>query len=65
LFVLLAAVLTLASIVMSVISVHLLTILQTARGLDLAAAVALGALIGPSQVEARMIRVSLGASAGI
>ena len=47
LFVLLAAVLTLASIVMSVISVHMLTILQTARGLDLAAVVTMGAVIGP------------------
>jgi hypothetical protein len=60
LFVLLATVLTLASIVMSVISVHLLTILQTARGLDLAAAVVLGAVVGPSQVAARLIEMAFG-----
>jgi hypothetical protein len=60
LFVLLAAVLTLAPIVMSVISVHLVTILQTARGLDLATAVALGALVGPSQVGARLIEMVFG-----
>ncbi len=59
-FVLLASVLTLASIVMAVISVHLLTILQTARGLDLAAAVALGALVGPSQVGAHLIEIAFG-----
>ena len=40
----------------TVISVHLLTLLQ-ARGLTLAAAVALGALVGPSQVGARFIEM--------
>ena len=54
-FVLLAAVLTVGSAVMSVIGVHILTILRDGRGLDLAAAVAVGALIGPSQVGARVI----------
>ena len=34
---------------MSVISVHLLTLLRAGRGLDLAAVVTLDALIGPSQ----------------
>jgi predicted MFS family arabinose efflux permease len=60
LFVLLAAVLTLASIVMSVISVHLLTILQTALGLDLVAAVSMGAVVGPSQVGARLVEMAFG-----
>jgi hypothetical protein len=40
--------------VSTVISVHLLTILQ-ASNISLAAAVALGALVGPSQVGARFI----------
>ena len=40
----------------TVISVHLLTLLE-ARGLTLAAAVALGALVGPSQVGARFIEM--------
>jgi MFS family permease len=60
LFLLLAAALTLASTVMSVVSVHLLTILQTARGLDLAAAVTFGAMVGPSQVGARVIEMTFG-----
>jgi hypothetical protein len=58
-FVLVAAVVTLGSVVASVISVHLLAILQ-ARGLDLAAAVALGALVGPSQVGARIVESAFG-----
>jgi hypothetical protein len=43
----------------SVVSVHLLAILQ-GRGLDLAAAVALGALVGPSQVGARLFEMMFG-----
>jgi predicted MFS family arabinose efflux permease len=43
----------------SVLSVHLLTILQ-ARGLELASAVALGALVGPSQVGGRMFEMMFG-----
>jgi len=43
----------------SVFSVHLLTILQT-RGLELAGAVALGALVGPSQVGGRIVEMILG-----
>jgi len=58
-FILLAAGLTVGSVVQSVVSVHLLTILQ-ARGLELATAVALGALVGPSQVGARVIEKLLG-----
>jgi hypothetical protein len=40
-----------------VISVHLLTLLQD-RGFGLAAAVSLGALVGPSQVGARVIEMA-------
>jgi MFS family permease len=58
-FLLLAAGLTLASVVMTVISIHLLTILQ-ARGMALAAAVGLGALVGPSQVGARVLETLVG-----
>ncbi|HEX2726969.1 MAG TPA: MFS transporter [Beijerinckiaceae bacterium] len=43
----------------SVLSVHLLTILQ-ARGLELAGAVALGALVGPSQVGGRVLEMIFG-----
>ena len=58
-FALLALILALSAFLMSVISVHLLEILQ-ARGLDLAVAVGLGALIGPSQVGARMVEMFIG-----
>ena len=52
----LATTITLASIISTVLSVHLLTILQ-GKGLALAAAVSLGALVGPSQVAARTIEM--------
>ena len=58
-FVILAAGLTVASVIMTVISVHLLVLLQT-RGLTLATAVGLGALIGPSQVGARVLEAAFG-----
>jgi len=58
-FILLAVVLTLGSVITSMIAVHLLTFLQ-ARGLELAAAVALGALVGPSQVGARVVEMAFG-----
>jgi len=58
-FALLAVVLTLGAMTASMIGVHLLTFLQ-ARGLGLAAAVALGALVGPSQVGARVIEMAFG-----
>ena len=61
-FVLLAAGFTLAAVVMTVVSVHLLTLLQS-RGVGLAAAVALGALIGPSQVGARILEMLVGRKA--
>jgi MFS family permease len=56
LFLLLATTITLASIISTVLSVHLLTILQ-GKGFALAAAVSLGALVGPSQVAARTIEM--------
>lgn len=58
-FVLIAASFTLTSAIASVISVHLLTMLQS-RGVALAAAVGLGALIGPSQVGARLVEMLFG-----
>ncbi|MDR3465310.1 MAG: MFS transporter [Xanthobacteraceae bacterium] len=58
LFLLLATTITLASVVSTVISVHLLTVLK-ARGLTLAAAVSLGALVGPAQVAARAIEMAI------
>ena len=58
-FVLMTSTIALCSVISSVVSVHLLTILQ-AGGLSLAAAVALGALVGPSQVGARVIELVVG-----
>lgn len=58
-FLLLATVLTLGAITASMIAVHVLTFLQ-ARGLELGAAVALGALVGPSQVGARVVEMAFG-----
>ena len=59
LFWLLASCLTLASVVMTVVSVELIALLQ-ARGLVLATAVGLGALVGPAQVGARVVEFTLG-----
>jgi MFS family permease len=58
-FWLVAVNLTGAAILMTVVSIHMLTLLQ-ARGVDLAVAVALGALIGPAQVGARIVEAMLG-----
>jgi MFS family permease len=55
-FVLLATTIMVGSMLSTVISVHLLTILQV-HGVALAGAVALGALVGPSQVGARFIEM--------
>ena len=52
-FLVLVALLVVSGIVMGLVSVHLLTLLQ-AQGETLAVAVSLGALIGPSQVVARV-----------
>jgi MFS family permease len=56
LLVLIATTLTLASTISSMLSVHLLNILQ-ASGMTLAAAIAFGALVGPSQVGARAVEM--------
>ena len=56
LIVLLAAIVTTAGIISATWSVHLIAILE-AQGIALAAAVALGALVGPSQVGARVIEM--------
>ena len=55
-YLLLAVTIMLGSMVSAVISVHLLTIIQ-ARDIALSAAVALGALVGPSQVGARFLEM--------
>ena len=55
-YALLAVTISLASVLSTAMSVHLLTIL-TAKGLDLATAVGLGALVGPAQVGARTIEM--------
>lgn len=60
-FLLLAAGFTLAYLIMTVIAVHLLTLLQ-AQGLALVAAVGLGTLIGPSQVGGRILEMMFGKS---
>ena len=54
----LAVTLTLAATISSLLSVHLLTILQ-AGGMALTAAVALGALVGPAQVAAGRVEIDL------
>jgi MFS family permease len=57
-FALMAASLTVSAVVSGVVSVHLLTLLQ-ARGVALGAAVALGVLLGPAQVGARVIEMGV------
>jgi predicted MFS family arabinose efflux permease len=59
LFGLMATVFSLGWGISSILSVHLLAIMQ-ARGLELASAVALGALVGPSQVGGRLFEMILG-----
>jgi len=59
-FVLLASILTVASGIGSIVIVHFMIFLQ-ARGADLALAVALGTLFGPSQVAARIVERLFGA----
>ncbi len=51
--------LTFPVILMGIVSIHMLTLLQE-RGVELAVAVALGALIGPAQVGARMVEAAVG-----
>ena len=57
-FLLLAAIITFGSTISTIMSVHLLAILE-ARDIALGAAVALGALVGPSQVGARFIEMMI------
>lgn len=59
-FFLLAGVFMVGSVTMSIVAVHVLTLLQ-AQGVSLAVAVSLGALIGPAQVGARVIEMLCGA----
>ena len=56
---LLAAIFVAGSAIFAIVSIHLLTLLQ-GLGIALAAAVALGALIGPSQVGARVVEMAFG-----
>lgn len=58
-FVLIASIMTIGSMISALLSVHLITLLQF-HGLALAAAVALGALVGPAQVGARGIEFLFG-----
>ena len=58
-FYLLAAVLTVGASILSIMGTYLLPLLQ-ARGIDLAAAVSLGTIVGPSQVGARVIEMLTG-----
>ncbi|MBB1499468.1 MFS transporter [Paracoccus sp. MC1862] len=56
-FLVMAAILVLSGLAVTMISVHLLTFLQ-AQGLSLADAVAIGALLGPAQVVARVVEMA-------
>jgi MFS family permease len=58
-FALMAAAVTVSAMISTAFSVHLLTILQS-RGMTLSAAVVLGALVGPSQVGARVTEMLVG-----
>jgi hypothetical protein len=58
-FGLLTAVLTLGASVLSIVGTQLLPIL-TARGFEMSVAVALGAIVGPAQVGARVIELLIG-----
>ena len=58
-FAVMATAIALCSVISSMMSVHLLTVLQ-ASGLSLAAAVSLGMLVGPSQVGARVVEMLFG-----
>jgi hypothetical protein len=58
-FVLLAAALTIGAAVLSVMGTHLIPLLR-ARGLEMSAAVAFGAILGPAQVGARVVELLIG-----
>lgn len=59
LFAVLAVAITIGSALVSITGIHLLTMLQ-AQDIALATAVAFGALIGPSQVGARIVEILFG-----
>ncbi len=56
-FLIFAAILSIGSTVMTLLAVHLITLLR-AHGMDLGIAVGLGALIGPSQVGSRVVEMA-------
>lgn len=56
-FRLMAAILVIAGTTVTIVSVHLLTLLQS-QGISLSEAVAIGAMIGPAQVGARLIEMA-------
>jgi hypothetical protein len=58
-FLVVAAAFTLAAAITSIVSVHLLTLLQS-RGHTIAAAVAIGTLLGPGQIVGRGIELAWG-----
>jgi predicted MFS family arabinose efflux permease len=58
-FGLLAAVLAVGAAVLSIVGTQLLPLL-TARGIEMSAAVAFGAIVGPAQVSARIIELLVG-----
>lgn len=58
-FAILAMVVTIGAAILATMGTHLLLLLQ-ARGLELAVAVSLGAIIGPAQVGARLIETVAG-----
>lgn len=55
----LAIALTVIAIISAIMSVHIISLLRS-QGLDLGPAVALAALLGPSQVAARLVEMSFG-----
>lgn len=57
--IILTTVLVIGGLIFSMFSVHLLALLQVS-GLSLPAAVALGAMIGPSQVAGRLVEMAVG-----
>lgn len=57
LYLLLSAIMIVTGMAVTIVSVHLLTLLQ-ARGVSLTEAVALGALIGPAQVSSRLLEMA-------
>jgi MFS family permease len=59
-FLILGASISLAALISTTLSVHLLVVLQ-ADGMTLASAVALGAVVGPCQVVARFVEMIFGA----